>query len=253
MISAIILTKNEEANILDCIKSLSWCDEVIIIDDNSKDRTTEIAKKLNAKIFTHSIDDDFSAQRNFGLSKAKGDWILFLDADERVSDALAFEMSNIANQVTDQALGAYKGFYIKRIDFIWGRKLKFGETAGKKFLRLAKKNSGRWEGKVHEKWNVKGNIGILKNPIAHFPHKTVQEFLVEINYYTTIRAEELYKKGSHVNVASIMIYPLGKFILNYFIKKGFLDGVPGLIISIIMSFHSYLVRGKLWLLYKKNE
>lgn len=251
MISTVILTKNEEANIVDCIKSVSWCDEVIVVDDNSEDRTVELARKLNAKIYLHPIDNDFSSQRNFGLSKAKGDFVLFLDADERVSDALAFEISNIANQITDQALGKNCGFYIKRSDFMWGRQLKFGEAGGIRLLRLAKKNAGKWVGKVHEKWNVKGYVGKLKNPIIHFPHKTLQEFLREINYYTTIRAEELFKKGSHTNFISVLVYPLGKFILNYFLKRGFLDGIAGLVVAITMSFHSFLVRGKLWLLSKK--
>lgn len=247
MISAVILTKNEEENISDCIKSLSWCDEVVVVDDNSKDKTIEIAKILNAKTYTRSIDNDFSSQRNFGLSKTKGDFVLFIDADERVSDALAFEISNIAHQITDQTLSAYNGFYIKRNDFMWGRQLKFGETGRIRFLRLAKKNSGRWEGKVHEKWKVKGNIGKLKNPLLHFPHKTLQEFLKEINFYTTIRAEELYKKGKKADFTSVLMYPSGKFILNYFLRRGFLDGVPGLIVALTMSFHSFLVRGKLWL------
>ena len=253
MISAVILTKNEEKNISDCIKSVSWCDEVIVIDDNSEDRTVDLAKKINAKIYVHSFDNDFSIQRNFGLSKAKGDWVLFVDADERVSDALAFEISNIANQITDQRLGGFSGFYIKRNDFMWGRQLRFGETGGIKLLRLAKKNTGRWQGKVHENWKVKGNIGVLKNPIMHFPHRTFQEFLKEINFYTTIRADELYKKGSYANFISIVAYPLGKFILNYSLRRGFLDGVPGLIVAVSMSFHSFLVRGKLWLLCRKDE
>lgn len=253
MISAVILTKNEEANISDCIKSVSWCDEVIVVDDNSEDRTVELAKKLNANVYVHSINNDFSTQRNFGLSKANGEWVLFVDADERVSDALAFEISNIAHQITDQSLSKYSGFYVKRSDFMWGRKLRFGETGKVVLLRIAKKNSGRWEGKVHENWEVKGHLGKLKNPIIHFPHKTLQEFLKEINFYTTIRAEELYKKDGKANFISVLMYPLGKFILNCILRRGFLDGIPGLIVALTMSFHSFLVRGKLWLLGIKHE
>lgn len=256
MISAVIICKNEEENIEEFLKSLFFCDEVVVIDDYSTDKTVGIIKKiknLKITIFQHSLGSDFSSQRNFGLSKAKGDWVLFVDADERVPDALAFEISNIENQIADQTLGKYSGFYVNRIDFMWGRKLRFGETGGIKLLRLAEKISGRWEGKVHEKWEVKGNIGLLKNPIVHFPHKTLQEFLKEINFYTTIRAEELYKKGSHSNFISVLMYPLGKFILNYFLRRGLLDGVPGLVVAVVMSFHSFLVRGKLWLLYTKHE
>lgn len=252
-ISAIIITKNEEIDLEECLRSLRWCDELIVVDDNSTDKTVEIAKKFKATIYVHSIKNDFSSQRNFGLSKAKGDWVLFVDADERISDALSFEISNIAHQMIDQKLSKYNGFYIKRNDFMWGKRIKFGESGSIKLLRLAKKNAGIWEGDVHEKWKIKGYLGHINNPILHFPHKTLQEFLSEINLYTTIRAEELNKEGNKVNFISILMYPLGKFIVNYFLKRGFLDGVPGIVLAIIMSFHSFLVRGKLWLISNKNE
>ncbi len=248
MISAVILTKNEEANISDCVKSLSWCDEVVVVDDNSKDRTIELVKKLNARVYTHPINNDFSSQRNFGLSKAKGDWVLFVDADERVSSSLAFEISNAIIFSSE-----FNGFYIKRRDVMWKKELKYGESGNMHLLRLGKKGVGKWEGKVHEEWEVKGNIGKLKNPIMHFPHKTFQEFLKEINFYTTVRAEELYKKGAKANFLSILLYPLGKFLFNFLLKLGFIDGMPGLIVALAMSFHSFLVRGKLWLLWQKKE
>ena len=248
MISAVILTKNEEANISDCVKSLSWCDEVVVVDDNSKDRTIELVKKLNARVYTHPINNDFSSQRNFGLSKAKGDWVLFVDADERVSSSLAFEISNAIIFSSE-----FNGFYIKRRDVMWKKELKYGESGNMHLLRLGKKGVGKWEGKVHEEWEVKGNIGKLKNPIMHFPHKTFQEFLKEINFYTTVRAEELYKKGAKANFLSILLYPLGKFLFNFLLKLGFIDRMPGLIVALAMSFHSFLVRGKLWLLWQKKE
>lgn len=251
MISAIVLTKNEEKNIVDCLELLLWCDEIIVVDDNSEDRTVDLAKRIGAKVFEHNLDNDFSRQRNYGLEKAKGDWVLFIDADERISEALASEISNIICQPTDQISNKYDGYYIKRIDFMWGRKLKYGETGDIKLLRLARKNKGMWEGKVHEKWKVSGSIGELKNPILHYPHQTISEFLKEINFYTSLRAEELSKK--EIYWVSIIFYPFGKFVLNYFIKRGFLDGIKGLIFAITMSFHSFLVRGKLWLLNRKDE
>lgn len=252
-ITAIIITRNEEIDLESCLTGLKWCDELIVVDDNSTDKTVEIAKKFKATIHSHSIKNDFSSQRNFGLSKAKGDWVLFVDADERISDALSFEISNIVHQTIDQTLRKYNGFYIKRNDFMWGKRIKFGESGSMKFLRLAKKNAGIWEGKVHEKWKIKGHLGHINNPILHFPHKTLKEFLSEINLYTTIRAEELNKEGHKANFISILMYPSGKFIFNYFLKRGFLDGVAGIVLAIIMSFHSFFVRGKLWLINNKNE
>lgn len=247
MISAVVLTKNEEKNIVDCIESLSFCDEVIVIDSNSDDKTVELAKRVRAKVFTRSLDDDFASQRNFGLEKANGEWVLFVDADEVISSALRDEIkSEIRNSKSEIA-----AYLIKRVDFMWGKKLEHGETGNLKLLRLARKDAGRWEGKVHEAWRVKGRVGELTNPLLHYPHQNITEFLKEINYYTNIRAQELYTQTPRHNDAgwpSIIIYPVGKFFVNYFLKRGFLDGTAGFIVAIFMSFHSFLVRAKLWLL-----
>lgn len=249
MISAVILTKNEENNILECLKSLSWCDEVIVIDDESHDKTVEIVKKAGAKVFVHPLQEDFAAQRNFGLEKAKGDWILFIDADERVTQGLWYEIM----AKTNAPFSPYSGYYLKREDSIWGKKLLHGETGNIKILRLAKRDAGKWEGKVHERWNVKEKTEILQNPLIHYPHQTIKEFLQEINFYTDLRARELHKKKVHVSWFSILLYPKAKFIVNYFAKVGFLDGLPGFIFAIMMSLHSFLVRGKLWLLWQKER
>lgn len=251
MVSAVVLTKNEEKNIVDCLETLVWCDEILVIDDNSEDRTVEIAQKMEAKVFAHSLNNDFSKQRNFGLSKAKGEWVLFVDADERVSTELRKEISDaISSRIWRKQ--NLCGFYIKRRDFMWGKELKHGETGNIKLLRLAKKDAGFWEGAVHEEWKVKGKTGELKNLLLHYPHQTIAQFLQEINFYTTLRTQELYQKRVKVRWHDIILYPKAKFIYNYFIRMGFLDGLPGFIFALIMSFHSFLVRGKLWLLWKKR-
>jgi len=249
MISAVIITKNEEKNIGRCLDSVSWCDEWIVIDDLSQDKTIDIAKKKGASVFTHTMYDDFSEQRNFGLEKAKGDWILFIDADERVSSALWYEIM----QHTSESIADTIGYYVKRQDTMWGRILKHGETGNVILLRLAKKGSGKWEGRVHERWNIQGRTQILRNPLDHFPHSTVADFLKEVNFYTDLRAEELFKNKTKSNWFSIIAYPKAKFIVNYFFKGGFLDGLPGLVVALMMSFHSFLVRGKLWLLWQKEK
>jgi len=248
-ISAIVLAKNEQINIGKCLESLTWCDEIIIIDDESSDETLKIAKKYKATIYIHPLDGNFSAQRNFGLSKAKNEWVLFVDSDEIVSDALAFEIPN-AIGLTDQNSRNFNGFYIKRTDFMWGKQLKHGE-ATIKLLRLGRKEAGIWKGMTHEVWQIRSPIGNLVNPIFHFPHKNLTEFLKKINFYTDIRAKELREKNIRSSFWAILLYPSGKFIVNYIFKKGFMDGIHGLIFAIIMSFHSFLVRGKLWL--KRDE
>ncbi len=249
MISAIILTKNEEINIADCIKSVKWCDEIIVVDDNSIDKTVDIAAKRGAVVYRHDMNMDFARQRNYGLSKAKGEWVLFVDADERVSPSLWYEIM----QYTNASFGNYKGFYIKRQDYIWGKKLKFGEAGAAKFIRLAKKDAGRWSGKVHEVWNIEGLKKTLEKELAHYPHQAIADFLKDINFYSTLRAKELYDKNIKVSWLSIIIFPIAKFFRNYFLKLGFLDGIPGIITALMMAFHSFLVRGKLWIMKNKNR
>ena len=254
-ISAVVLTKNEEKNIAGCLESLQWCDEIIVIDDNSLDKTVELAKKQKAIVFTHDLENDFAAQRNFGLEKAKGDWVLFVDADERVSHQLRNEIQ----QITADKDSDIHGYYLKRQDYMWGKQLKHGEQGQMQLLRLAKKalpagrqGSGKWYRKVHETWNIEGSTQVLQNPLLHYPHATVADYLKEINFYSTVRAQELKDQGKSANWLSIIVYAKGKFIQDYFLTLGFLDGIEGFLVAIIMSFYSFLVRGKLWQLTKKN-
>jgi glycosyltransferase involved in cell wall biosynthesis len=243
MISAIVLTKNEEKNIRACLTSLLFCDEIIIIDDYSDDLTFHKIKetKLKVKIYRRHLNNDFAKQRNYGLTKTKGDWILFVDADERIPQLLRDE---IQQKTKD---GIYDAFYIKRRDFFLGKEMKYGETGNMKILRLALKNSGKWRRKVHETWNVKGNIGELKNHILHYPHKTISEFINDINNYSTIHSEENKIERKKPGIDKIILYPIGKFFVNYFFKLGFLDGMEGFILATMMSFHSFLAWSKLWI------
>lgn len=248
-LSVIILSHNDEKNILDCLESIKNAGEVIIIDDNSKDRTIDVARSLkyeNLKIYEHELDNDFSAQRNFALGKAKSEWVLFLDADERVSRELWSEINLKINS------DGTNGFYIKRVDHMWGRQLNYGELGNIKLLRLAKKGNGKWKGRVHEVWNITGDVKTLESVLNHYPHQTIADFLSEISFYSTLRALELKEKGVKVGALQIIFYPKAKFFVNYFLKLGFLDGTPGLIVSVMMSLHSFLTRSKLWLLNQKS-
>lgn len=240
-ISAIILAKNEEKNIEDCIRCIKkLCFEVLVINDNSTDNTVAVAKKLGAKVINHELKSNFSQQRNFAITQAIGNWILFIDADERVSMELANE---IRNSIKHSKADAY---YIKRLDFMWGKFLRHGETGKLYLLRLAKKGSGLWVGAVHENWLTQSKTAELKNPILHYPHITTEEFLKEINFYSTIRSEELYKQRVRTSWLEIVFYPKMKFLQNYILRRGFLDGTAGFVFAMLMSFHSFLVRGKLW-------
>lgn len=227
---------------------VSWCDEILVIDDSSTDQTKVIAEAAGAKVYSHMLQNDFSAQRNFGLTKAQSEWMLFVDADEIISEALAGEMQL---RIANDELGV-NGYFVKRIDSMWGKQLRYGEMGNITLLRLAKRGAGKWEGKVHETWKVRGNINKLQNSILHYPHQNIAEFLREINYYTDLRAQELYAKKIKAKWWDIVLYPKGKFFINYFLRRGFLDGMPGLMVALLMSFHSFLVRGKLWILWERK-
>ncbi len=251
MLSVAILTKNEEKNIVDCLETVAWADEIIIVDDNSEDRTIEVIRAFNnkkIKIFQHSLGNDFSAQRNYALAKSTKNWVLFIDADERITPELKEEINLIIVNRKDNVIG----YFIKRVDIIWNKLLRHGETDNILLLRLAKRGSGAWVGQVHETWQVDGKIGELEGKILHYPHQNVDTFLREINFYSTIKAKELYGKRIKITWFDIVAYPIGKFIKNYFIKFGFLDSTEGLVFAIMMSFHSFLVRGKLWILWQRK-
>lgn len=239
MISAIVLTKDEEKNIEECLETLRWCDEVIVIDDYSEDKTREIARKLGARVFKHHLNNNFAKQRNFGLKKAKGEWVLFVDADERITPELAKEIKQEVKKDERHA------FIFKRQDFFMDKPLKHGETANVKLLRMAKKN-GEWQRTVHEVWETKWETKTLKNPILHYPHSSISKFLEEINFHSTLHAQALKQEGVKFSLFRLIFNPLGKFFQNYILRLGFLDGMPGLIVALMMSFHSFLARAKLY-------
>jgi len=239
-LSAIILTKNEEKNIKDSLVSLRFCDEIIVIDDYSSDKTTEIAKSLGSKIYKRELKADFSKQRNFGLAKASGDWVLFLDPDERISKDLSEE---ILDKIKNKNIN---GYFFKRYDYLWGKKIKHGEIGTLRILRLAKRSAGRWARSVHEFWQINGKISTLKNPILHYPHQSLSEFISRINFFSDLHAKANFKEGKRSNLVKIIFWPIAKFIYGFFFKFGFMDGEVGFVVAIVMSMHSFLAWSKLW-------
>lgn len=241
MISAVVLTRNEK-NLKKCLESVSWCDEIILVDDYSdilKIKTPEV------KIFKRHLNNDFAAQRNFGLEKARGEWVMFLDSDEIISEELQKEI------IKSLKVKGFNGFMFQRLDYFGGRWLKHGETAQVRLLRLARQGTGEWQRKVHETWQVKGKIGQLHNPLLHYPHPTLSQFLESVNFYSTLHAEALFEEKVKTNLGQIIFYPTAKFIKNYFLRRGLMDGRPGLVVALMMSFHSFLARGKLYFKWQK--
>lgn len=247
MISTVIIAKNEEVNIQKCIKSVSFSDEIIVVDNGSSDKTKNLARKHKTRIISAKGISDFSTLRNIGLKEAKFEWILFIDSDEIVTEELEFEIQ----QATQKS--KYCAYYLKRRDFWHGKLLKYGDLKSaytKGIIRLVKKDSGIWNGRVHETFHAKCKIGYLQGFIDHYSHKNICEFISKINLYSNLRAKELFENRVNINLVSIITIPIIKFIYSYIILFGFLDGTGGFVYSFTMSLHSFLVRSKLYLLNK---
>lgn len=244
MISAVVLTHNSEKTLGNTLRSLQFSDEIIVVDDDSTDKTLDIARTYKTAVCKRSLKDDFAVQRNYGLEKASGEWVLFIDADEVVPPELSREIQ----RVTSASDSKISGYFISRQDYFGGRGLQYGETSTVFLLRLAKKHAGVWIEPVHEIWQVRGETAKLIHPIHHLPHSDVAQFLSKINRYSSIRARFLYAQGKRCSFFQIIMYPTAKFFINYIVKLGFLDGMQGLIMAVMMSFHSFLVRAKLWTL-----
>jgi len=251
-ISLLLCVKNEAENIkknFDWLDSCKTINEIIVVDDNSTDDTKKLSEKLESKnrtvkIFDRELNNNFADQRNFGISKTTNKLVLWIDADEKPSNKLIVFLNNIDKH-------QYYNVSFKRDDIFLGKRLKHGETANLKFIRLFNKNYGFFTGAVHETWQSNENIIDKNLTIFHYSHKTLKSFIQKINFYSDIRAKELFEQKRYVSLFHIIVYPVGKFIDNYFFKLGFLDSTAGIIMALSMSLHSFLVRAKLWHLYQK--
>jgi glycosyltransferase involved in cell wall biosynthesis len=246
-ITAVIIAKNEERNIRDCIKALGFCEEIIVIDDYSQDKTPEIARKMGAKVFQRALNGDFAAQRNYALGKVKSKWAFFVDADERVKPALRNELA----QFIDNPRQKYNGFMMTRKDVLWGKEMRHGEFGRIHLVRVGKVGAGEWMRKVHETWRIEGNLRLLKSPLLHYPHPTLRQFISDVNWQSSIHAGENLAEKKRSNILKIVFYPLGKFVVNWKLKLGLLDGTEGFVAAMIMSFHSFLSWAKQWVKQQK--
>lgn len=245
-LSAIIIAKNAEELIADAIDSVSFADEVIIVDNDSIDRTVEIAKKLKAKVFKHSALD-FAELRNIGFQKSLGDWILYIDSDERVSEALAHEITQVINNSTNM----YGVFKVNRKNFYLGN---YQWPYIEKMERLFKKNAlKKWQGALHESPVFEGNVGELKNLLLHYTHRNLEDMLKKTIEWSRIEAELRFKihhpKMTWWRFPRVMIYA---FFDSYIKQGGWKIGTVGLIESIYQSFSMFITYARLWEMQNKK-
>ena len=250
-LSVIIIAKNEEKNIGDCLDSLSWADEIVLIDDNSDDNTEKIIKSKNhknkIKVFKKKMDKGFGDQKNFALKQATNDWILSIDCDERVTRDLAAEIKIILSDAH------YDAYYIQRESYYCGYKIKFSGWRNDFVLRLFKKEKARFSDRlVHEKI-IDDNLEttILKNKIIHKSFDTHEQVLKKINFYSTLSALEMYKNKKTVSFLTILLKTFSSFIKTFILKLGFLDGRAGLMLAISNAEGVYYKYLKLFYLNRK--
>lgn len=238
-LSVIIITKNEEKNIERCLDSIkNLANEIILVDSGSTDQTLNIAKEYTDKIFFRQWDDDFSAQKNYALSKTSNDWILSIDADEEISKELAEEINNFLNSKEK-----YSGIYLPRKNIIFGKWLKYGDSGPDYQLKLFKKGS-YFKRPVHEMVIIDGASDFFKHPIIHHHYKNIKEFIERTKKYTNLEVTILSKDKKNGSFLAILIYPPAKFLKVYFYKKGFLDGWHGFIYAVLLAYYSFLKRFK---------
>lgn len=225
-ITVIIPTFNEENYIQDCLNSVSFANQTIIIDSFSTDRTLEIIEKYNCEVMQRKFDN-FSNQKNEALKLAKSDWILFLDADERVTEKLKYE---ILETITHPSHDAYK---IKFPHFYMNRFLYHTEN---KVIRLVKNKDIHFEGEVHEKLIHKGSVGLLKNFMIHYTYKGLFNYIKKKDSYAWFQAKMSKDRNKKATYIHLVFKPFYRFFHTYFIRKGFLDGVPGLAVATIDAY-----------------
>lgn len=246
-ISALVITYNEENNISDCLDTLMWCDEIIIIDSKSSDRTTNIASKFTKKIF--SVENlSFSEKKNLGVEKASYNWILCVDADERVTQNLKTEIRELLNS-TDKSLNAY---YIKRKSFFISKFIKYCGWYPDYVLRLFRKSDKvRFSEKlVHEKLLLDEKAGKLRSELIHYTDLDFEHYVNKMNLYSSYSAEEIFLDRKKPKIFSIIFRPVFTFIKMYFLKLGFLDGYIGLVLCTLSSIHVFAKYSKHYFLTK---
>ena len=240
-ISALVLTKNEEEMIKDCLKQLTFADEIVIVDQDSVDNTLKIARKYTDRIFK-STANDFAQNRNTLKDKAKSKWLLYVDADERLPQELIREIK-IAISKND-----FSAFYIPRKNYVLGKWVRYGGWWPDYAPRLFKKSKlEKWEGVVHESPVISGKISYLKTPIEHLSARSMSQMFLKSIKWAKIEADLFLKHGHRqVGITSILKLSAFEFVRRYIFKLGFLDGVVGLIEGIYQSLHQAMVLTYLW-------
>lgn len=248
-LSVIVITRNEERNLADCLESAKWANEIVVVDSASQDKTVQIAHQFTQRVYVRPWDG-FAAAKSFALQQCTGDWILWLDADERLTKELADEVQAVVEK-EDISFAAYE---FPRKAFFLGKWIKHCGWYPGYVTRLFRKSAGEFsENKVHEYLRIEGSVGRLRNDLMHYTDPNLWHYFEKFNRYTALAAEGLAEDGARFSLLQLIIRPSWVFIRMYVVKLGFLDGVEGFILSVLSSCYVFTKYAKLWELTVRSK
>lgn len=241
MLTVVVLTRNEELCIADCLESIKgFADEILVVDDGSEDRTVELAKKMGAKVLTHKLVS-FSDKRNFAMDNSSGNWVLYLDADERATDAFKNEVREVLNGFKEE--DGVGGYFIRRNNFYYGQEWNFIDKMHRLFY---KKKFKKWKGEVHETAEIDGRFGEIESPVIH-DTRSIERMVEKTNSWSEIEADLRFKthhpKMTTLRFVKVMITG---FTQSYFRQNGYKNGTAGVIEGIYQAFSLFITYAKLW-------
>lgn len=240
-VSVIVITRNEERNIRDCLSSARWADEIIVVDSGSSDGTVAAAREFSDKVFERPWEG-FGASKNFALSQTRNDWVFWLDADERVTPELAEEIELSLSGQTDMV-----GFSVPRKAFFLGTWIRHCGWYPGRVVRLFRRDKAVFSNdRVHERLIVDGPVAELKSDLLHYTDPSLEHYFTKFNRYTSLAAEDLAGKGRRTGIGRMLLNPVWTFFRMYFLRLGFLDGIPGLILCMLSAGYVFTKYAKLW-------
>ena len=240
-LSVVIITKDEANNIAGALESVSWASDVVVVDSGSTDDTVAIARQYTDRVSTHEWKG-YGAQKNHATGLAAHDWVLSLDADERVSPELTAEIEDVMRLASTM-----KGYRMPRTTRYLGRWIRSTDWYPDHQLRLYDRRVARWNSRyVHESVTVEGPVGTLQSEIRHYSFDSLANHLSTINHYTTLAAKQMLAEQRRAGWPDLVAHPPLVFLRNYVLRRGFRNGVPGLIVSLMNSYYVFLKFAKLW-------
>ncbi len=242
-VAAVVITKNEERNIEACLASLRWADEIVVVDAESTDRTTELARRVTPHVFVRPWPG-YGPQKNFAMDRATAEWILVVDADERVPEPLQREMCALLSQGVSADVGGYE---IPRRNYFYGRWIRGGGIYPDHQLRLFRRAAGRYDDVLlHERLQLAGRVERLREPFDHFSMPTIRDHVRKMMRYTTLGAQEKLKHRSTVGWTEQAANHVGTVLKTYLLRGGWRDGLHGVIVALFAGMHTFVKYAKAW-------